>query len=106
MRSFKILKKIEYLIYRFQLSSIIKIYLIILIIQLKPFAIITTKISNSYKKIINIESFFVHNENDDFNIKKIEINRIVGKKIIRKKNALFVQIKKLGKRVQCIIFYR
>ena len=84
VKPFKILKKIEHLVYHFQLSSIIKIYSIISIIQLKPFAITTAKILNSYKKIINIEPFFIHNEND-FDINKTEINRIVKKKITREK---------------------
>ena len=62
-----------------------KIYSIILIIQLKFFAIIIIKVSDSYKKIINIESFLIHDNNDNFDINEIEIDRIMEKKMIRKK---------------------
>ena len=62
-----------------------RIYSIILIAQLKSSIIIIIKASNSYKKRINIKSPLIHNENDKFKDDKIEIKRIINKRIIREK---------------------
>ena len=76
-----------------QLSSIMRIHLIILIIQLKFFAVITVKISDSYKKIINIELLLIYNEGDNFDINEIEVNRIVKKKLFKKRFIIFLNKK-------------
>lgn len=73
VKSFKILNKINYLIYKLRLSSIIKIHFIIFIIQLKS----NIKVLNSYKKRINTEILSIINKNND-----IEINFFLKKRII------------------------
>lgn len=72
------------LTYRLQLLSIIKVYSIISITQLKPIIIIIIKkTSNSYKKRVNFESSSIINEdkNDESKIKKFINKKKIYKKI-------------------------
>ena len=66
-----------------------KIHSMILIVQLKLSAVIKIKVSDLYKRVINIKSLSIYNEKDNFNIGEAEIERIISKKIIKEKNSLF-----------------
>lgn len=70
------------MIYKLQLFSIMKIYLIMFIIQLKS----KIKILNPYKKTINIELSFIYNKSDDRDVNNTKIKRIIDKKITRDKS--------------------
>ena len=78
---FKMLTKIDFLAYKLQLLFVIRIYSIISIAQLKSSIIIIIKTLNRYKRKINIKSPFIHNENNDFEIKKIINKRITNEKL-------------------------
>ena len=82
---FRVLAKIDQLIYRLQLSPIIRIYSVILVVQLE--STVTTlaeEVSDSYKRRINSESSFITNKKESEN-NEFKIERIINKKITRSK---------------------
>ena len=85
--SFKILKTVDNnQIYRLQLSSIMKIHLMIFITQLKS----ATSDSNSYNKKIN-DFFSMINEYVDTNTFSYEIKRLLNKRVIRNKSYYLIK---------------
>lgn len=66
------------------------IYSVISITQLKSSTTIITKISDSYKKVINTEFSFIYNKNDYENDES-KIEKIIDKKIFRNKSHYLIQ---------------
>ena len=84
MKFFEILKKIEILTYRFKLSSIMQIHLMIFIIQLKSALAFNI---DSYRRsrfdVNNSSSMQLKNNNDSKNsIKSYEIKKLLNRRII------------------------
>ena len=87
MSPFKILAKVNRLTYRLQLSSVIKIHLVISVAQLEPSTAIVTD-SDPYKRSINIESPSMFNERDE--VKKDEFKRIKNRRLERNKKSKYL----------------
>ena len=86
MKSFSILKKIDNLIFRLQLSSMMKIYSIVFITQLK--SIVSEE--NFYDKIANIESLLIEKKNNN-SASHYKIERLLNKKISREKSQYLIK---------------
>ena len=78
MKSFSILEKIDNLVFRFQLSSMMKIHSIIFIVQLKSII----KKSNSYDRVFNSKSSSIKKKNSN-SASHYEIERLLKKRISR-----------------------
>ena len=86
IKFFTILEKIDNFVFRFQLSSIMKIHSIIFIAQLKSI----TKKSNSYERKINIEPPPIKEKKNNSTL-HYEIERLLNKRVSREQLQYFVK---------------
>ena len=87
MKSFKVLQKIDHLVYRLELSLVMKIHSIISVAQLKPSATTVAGALDRYERRINQKSLSILNEEENSTIDEVvtEIERIIGKRVTRGK---------------------
>ena len=89
---FRVIEKIDRLIYRINVSSKWRIHSIVFITQLKLYSTFST---NFFRKSRFINSNFVFVENDTTQIKFYELKRLINKRMIVKRNVeYFVKWKK------------
>ena len=87
IKSFKIIKKIDNLTYRFQLSAHWKIHFVVSVQQLES----TSNEFDSYNRISYDNSFSIFVERDNENEKSYEIEKLINKRIIKKDREKFTQ---------------
>ena len=87
INSFKIIKKIDNLTYRFQLSAHWKIHFVVSVQQLES----TSNEFDSYNRISYDNSFSIFVERDNENEKSYEIEKLINKRIIKKDREKFTQ---------------